>query len=198
MAVATIPCGLAGLLFDDLIEQYLRGYQVIAFTTLFFAGLLLIAEYVSDRLRKNAHQVETMEEGCLETANMTWRQVLWIGVAQALALIPGTSRSGITLTAGFFVGMSRRGAACFSFLLSIPVIVLSGGLEFVKLIKGDAPGTATLSDSLIGAFVSFVVSYLVIKFFMDFLNKFGILPYVVYRVLLGLFLVALIGCGVLN
>ncbi len=198
MAVATIPCGLAGLLFDDLIEQYLRGYQVIAFTTLFFAGLLLIAEYVSDRLRKNAHQVETMEEGCVETANMTWRQVLWIGVAQALALIPGTSRSGITLTAGFFVGMSRRGAACFSFLLSIPVIVLSGGLEFVKLIKGDAPGTATLSDSLIGAFVSFVVSYLVIKFFMDFLNKFGILPYVIYRVLLGLFLVALIGCGVLN
>ena len=146
MAVATIPCGLAGLLFDDLIEQYLRGYQVIAFTTLFFAGLLLIAEYVSDRLRKNAHQVETMEEGCVETANMTWRQVLWIGVAQALALIPGTSRSGITLTAGFFVGMSRRGAACFSFLLSIPVIVLSGGLEFVKLIKGDAPGTATLSE----------------------------------------------------
>lgn len=139
-----------------------------------------------------------MEEGCVETANMTWRQVLWIGVAQALALIPGTSRSGITLTAGFFVGMSRRGAACFSFLLSIPVIVLSGGLEFVKLIKGDAPGTATLSDSLIGAFVSFVVSYLVIKFFMDFLNKFGILPYVIYRVLLGLFLVALIGCGVLN
>lgn len=76
--------------------------------------------------------------------------------------------------------------------------MLSGGLEFVKLIKGDAPGTATLSDSLIGAFVSFVVSYLVIKFFMDFLNKFGILPYVIYRVLLGLFLVALIGCGVLN
>ena len=129
MAVATIPCGLAGLLFDDLIEQYLRGYQVIAFTTLFFAGLLLIAEYVSDRLRKNAHQVETMEEGCVETANMTWRQVLWIGVAQALALIPGTSRSGITLTAGFFVGMSRRGAACFSFLLSIPVIVYLGGLN---------------------------------------------------------------------
>lgn len=197
MAIATIPCGLVGLLFNYLIEMYLRSYQVIAFTTLFFAGLLLVAEYYSDKMNNTKQQVVSLKDACTETANMSWKQVLCIGCAQAIALIPGTSRSGITLTAGFFVGMSRKGAACFSFLLSIPVIVLSATLEFAKLIKGASLGNATLIDAFIGAIVSFVVSYLVIKFFMDFLNRYGIVPYVIYRILLGVFLVFLLGNNIL-
>lgn len=113
--LATIPAGLAGLFLGDLIELHLRSIAVIAFTTIVFGILLGLSDKFSLRA-KNLHQ-------------FTWRSALIVGCAQALALIPGTSRSGITITAALALGFDRIAAARFSFLLAIPVIVLSGGYK---------------------------------------------------------------------
>jgi len=122
-----------------------------------------------------------------------WRDVAVIGLAQALALIPGTSRSGITMTAGLFMGLSREGAARFSFLLSIPVIVLAGGLEALELIEGSAP--VAWGELVAGVLLSFVSALLVIHFFLRIIARMGMMPFVVYRLLLGVVLAGLILAG---
>src|SRR4051812_42830475 len=109
--IATIPIGVAGLIFNDQIENGARNLYLIG-TILIVAGLVLaLAEHVGRRTR--------------DVADVTRRDAIWVGVAQALALVPGTSRSGATITAGLFLGLQREAAARFSFLLSIPAIVLS-------------------------------------------------------------------------
>lgn len=165
----TVPVGLAGLLFGDLVEAHLRSPLVIAATTIAF-GLLLWWADVAGRRRRDEHR-------------LTWRDVLAVGCAQALALIPGTSRSGVTMTAGLAMGLSRTAAARFSFLLSIPVIVLAGGLEAYKgltvQVSVDWPAVA------VGILVSGVSAYLCIHWFLKLLDRVGMLPFVVYRLALG-------------
>ena len=114
---------------------------------------------------------------------------LFIGVAQAVALIPGTSRSGITMTAGLMLGLSRQGAARFSFLLSIPVITLAGGMLTLDLIK--EPGLVDWGAMIIGAVTSAITAYLCIHYFLKLLERMGMLPFVIYRLLLGALLVYL-------
>ena len=109
---ATVPAGLVGLLFNDLIEAHLRSVAVIAATTLIFGLLLGVADKRSSKRQS--------------LSDITLKQALWIGCAQALALIPGTSRSGVTMTAALFLGLTRQAAARFSFLLSIPIITPRG------------------------------------------------------------------------
>jgi undecaprenyl-diphosphatase len=109
--------------------------------------------------------------------------VLIIGAAQALALIPGTSRSGITMTAGLMVGLSREAASRFSFLLSIPVIILAGMLETRELIQAAEP--VDWAALMIGALVSGISAYLCIHYFLAFINRIGMQPFVIYRVVLG-------------
>lgn len=165
----TIPVGLAGLLFNDLVELHLRSPLVIAITTIGF-GLLLWWSDASGKRERDEHTIG-------------WRDVLVIGVAQALALVPGTSRSGITITAALMMGLDRVAAARFSFLLSIPVIVLAGGLETLKLVKlGDGVDWASIA---IGAGVSALSAYLCIRAFIALLERMGMLPFVIYRVVLG-------------
>ncbi|WP_019001068.1 undecaprenyl-diphosphate phosphatase [Succinimonas amylolytica] len=122
---------------------------------------------------------------------------LIIGCAQAIALIPGTSRSGITMTAGYFLRMSPENAARFSFLLSIPVIILSGLMGVKDLITGGAgtEGGAGIMMIAVGTLVSFAVALLVIKLFLKFLTRIGLLPYVIYRILLGIALFAVLGAA---
>ena len=117
---ATVPVGLFGLAFNDAIEQYARSGLVIAAMTIIFG----IALYVADK-----------KSGLKTEYEMTIKLALIVGLAQAIALIPGVSRSGVTMTAALMLGFSHSASANFSFLLSIPVIVLAGGLEAVKLIK---------------------------------------------------------------
>jgi undecaprenyl-diphosphatase len=118
-----------------------------------------------------------------------WLDVLVIGVAQAIALIPGTSRSGITMTAGLFMGLTREAAARFSFLLSIPVIVLAGGLEVLDLIESkQAVDWMALG---LGVALSSVSAFLVIHFFLQALKRIGMWPFVIYRLILGIFLLAI-------
>ena len=122
---------------------------------------------------------------------LTLRDALLIGLAQALALIPGTSRSGITMTAGLLLGLNREASARFSFLLSIPVIVLAGGLEIVGL--AGSPGPVDWGALLMGAVLSGISAYLCIHFFLVFIKRIGMQPFVVYRLVLGVALIWLFG-----
>jgi undecaprenyl-diphosphatase len=168
----TIPVGLAGLLFKDVISEHLRTPIVIAVATLFF-GLLL---WLADR-NKNL----TRDEHSLQ-----WKDVLIIGVAQAIALIPGTSRSGITITAALMLGLTRQSAARFSFLLSIPVIVLAGGLETLDYLK--VASVTDVNFLLMGAMISALSAYACIHFFLKLLEKISMMPFVIYRMILGVVL----------
>ncbi len=169
---ATIPVGLAGLFLHHWVETALRSPIVIAITTIFF-GLIL---WWSDAAQRHQRKLSAIY----------WRDVIVIGVAQALSLIPGTSRSGITLTAGLFSGFTKEAAARFSFLLSIPVILLAGGLETVKLVHSNL-NIDWMSLGL-GVLISAVSGYLCIHYFLKWLNTVGLFPFVLYRIFLGIFL----------
>ena len=178
LLIATVPAGLAGLLLGGFVDQYARSTLLIATTSIVFALLL----YAADR-RAVIHT---------ELDGLQVRTALLIGFAQVLALIPGTSRSGITMTAGRFVGLSRHAASQFSFLLAIPIIAASGLLKTVELLLQDTSSGqwVLLAYSLL---VSALVSYLCIHYFLRFIDRVGFLPFVIYRVLLGVVLFAIYG-----
>jgi undecaprenyl-diphosphatase len=169
IALATVPAAIAGLLFADWIEEHLRSASVVVATLAGFGILMALA----DRFGRQ----ERVYEG------MGVRDALLIGCAQALALVPGTSRSGVTITAAMSLGYKRIDAARFSFLLSVPVILLA------TLYKGAA---IALSDEIIdwGALalataIAAIVAYLTIKFFMHVVAAVGLLPFAIYRLLLA-------------
>ncbi len=172
--LATIPAGLAGLMFKSMIEVYARSPLVIAATTIIF-GLLL---WWADRLRHSG----TIEQ-------LSWHKVLFIGVAQAFALIPGTSRSGVTMTAGLMMGLNRVDCAKFSFYMSIPIIVLSGGLSFYDLVQ--LPQAIDWVSIAVGMVLSFVSALVCIHLFLSAISKMGMLPFVIYRLVLGVILLLL-------
>jgi len=174
--IGTIPVGLVGLLFKDFIETSLRSPIVIATTTVLF-GLTLWWADVYGKRQRDEH-------------TMTFKDILIIGCAQALALIPGTSRSGITITAGLMLGLSRAGAARFSFLLSIPAILLPGLLKTLDMLHATPVSQNGIewNTLFLGALISGITAFFVIRFFLQLLEKTGMLPYVIYRLLLGTFL----------
>lgn len=167
--LGTVPAGLAGLLLDDWISSHLRSGLVIAITTIVFGLVLWWSDAVGRRQRN--------------LPGLTLRDALIIGVAQALALIPGTSRSGITMTAALFLGFNRESAARFSFLLSIPLIAAAGLLKVIELIElGAAADWASIA---LGAAMSFISAVICIHLFLAFLERIGLMPYVIYRMVLG-------------
>lgn len=168
LAVATLPAGLAGLLGKDYIEAHLRSAQVIAWATIGFGLLLGLAD------RRGG--------GAKTLLQITWPLALAIGVAQALALIPGTSRSGITITAALFLGFSRTDSARFSFLLSIPVIALSAAYLGYKMVGQVQVDWAAIG---MGFVVSAASAYLCIRLFMRLIERVGMTPFVIYRLVLG-------------
>ena len=159
---ATVPVGLFGLALNGL---------VIAAMTIIFG----VALYLADK-----------KSGLKTEYEMTIKLALIIGLAQAIALIPGVSRSGVTMTAALMLGFSHSASANFSFLLSIPVIVLAGGLEAVKLLK--TPDALPWSDLAIGAAISGLSAYLCVRLFMALIARVSMLPFVIYRMILGVFL----------
>jgi len=171
--IGTIPVGLAGLSFNDFISDNLRSPLVIAATTIIF-GLAL---FFSDR-----------KVGIKNESDITIKLAILIGIAQAIALIPGTSRSGITITAALFLGFSRVASARFSFLLSIPVIVLAGGLKTLELI--EAKTIVIWSELLLGITLSGVSAYICIYLFLKLISKSSMLPFVLYRLILGIYLLS--------
>jgi len=175
IGLATLPAVIAGLLAKDFIEIELRSELVIAWATIGFGLLLWWAHYQS---------------GQSGFAKIRIREALVIGLAQALALIPGTSRSGITLTAGLWLGLSRRVAAKFSFLLSIPIILGAALIKTKDLLETSDPVAWDLIA--IGVMVSFLSAYLCIRLFLAFIQRVGLLPFVAYRLALGLILLVLL------
>lgn len=174
--LATIPAGLAGVIGNDFIDQHLRSSLVIATTTIGF-GLLL---WYSDKAGSRK----------LDLGKIDLRSALLIGLGQALALIPGTSRSGITMTFALLLGYTRDAAARFSFLLSIPLIAAAGLLKAKELAETGTESQLTLI--LIGTLVAFASAYACIHWFLKLLDKIGFTPFVIYRLLLGCVLLLLV------
>ena len=170
--LGTIPAGLVGLLFKDLIEVYLRSPLVIAATTIIFGLLLFYADKRSKLVR--------------DEYTLSWKDFLVVGGAQAMALIPGTSRSGITITAGLLLGLTREAAARYSFLLSIPIIVLSGLSVTKDLVTGQ--GSVEWGTLLAGTVIAAISAFACIHLFLAYINKLGMTPFVIYRLLLGVLL----------
>lgn len=167
--LGTIPVGLAGLAFKDVVETTLRDPRVLAWALIGFGALLWAADRWGRQTRTEAE--------------LTWWDVAFIGLAQALALIPGTSRSGITMTAGRAAGWTREASARFSFLLGIPVIALAGGLDAVEMAQGDValpPGVLA-----VGFVASAGAAYLTLWAFLAWIRRLGMAPFAVYRFLLG-------------
>lgn len=175
LALGTIPAGLVGLLLYDVIATYARNPLLIAGTAI--GGGLLLA--LADRKGVQERPIGTLG----------WRDALAIGAAQALALAPGTSRSGITLTAALLLGFTRPAAARFSFLLAIPVGILAAGLSVKDLLEGQLPA-GQLLPMAIGVVVSAAAGYLVIDWLLGWLRTRSVMVFVVYRLLLGLTILA--------
>jgi len=169
IGLGTIPAAVAGLLFASWIEANLRDPSVIVYTLSGYGILMAVA----DRFGKSERII----------ADVRIRDAFMIGCAQALALVPGTSRSGVTITAARFMGIRRQDAARFSFLLSAPVILLATLYKGFELVTGEA--AVPWGELAVGALVSAVVAYLSIEFFMRFVSRIGLLPFAVYRLALA-------------
>jgi undecaprenyl-diphosphatase len=169
IGLGAIPAAIAGLLFASWIEANLRDPSIIVYTLAGYGVLMALADRYARR-----------ERGIAE---VRIRDALLIGIAQALALVPGTSRSGITITAGRLLGFERQDAARFSFLLSAPVILLATLFKGAELILGDTP--VAWSELALGVVVSAIVAYLSIEFFMRFVTRIGLAPFAIYRLALA-------------
>lgn len=176
IVIGTIPIVIAGLMFAEQIEKYLRTTEIIAITTIVFALLLAYADRKSRQIR--------------DENQLGWNDVVFIGIAQAFALIPGVSRSGVTMTVGLLLGMTKVAAARFSFLLSIPTILAAIAYKSLKLLSVNmAPDYIAISGVLI---ISALVAYLCIEVFIRMVNIIGMMPFVIYRIILGVFLLSFI------
>jgi undecaprenyl-diphosphatase len=181
IVIGTIPISVFGLAFENEIEEGARSLWLIGSTLILLGLLLLAAEHAGEHERG-------MDQ-------ITARDGILIGLAQAAALVPGVSRSGATLTAGLFLHLERRAAARFSFLLSVPAVVLSGLFQ-IKDIGGEG-GAGTLPTA-IATLLAFVVGYASIAFLLRFLANHSTLVFVVYRVALGAIVLALLGAGAID
>ncbi|MCR5084700.1 MAG: undecaprenyl-diphosphate phosphatase [Succinivibrionaceae bacterium] len=186
LVAATIPAGIAGLVFEQQIATIGRSIEVIAYTTIGYGILLGVASVVNRKLCwRTLLKIEGERADSLR--HVTWPQAMVIGCAQALSIVPGTSRSGITLTAGLLLGLRPEAAARFSFLLAIPVIMASGLLEGYHIIETEGV-VVDYTQMLLGVTISFFVAVCVIHLFMKFISRSGMGIFVFYRIVLGLVL----------
>lgn len=181
LVIATVPISVAGLTFRDQIESGARNLYLIG-TVLIVLGLILA---VADRVGRRVREVEEVGRA----------DAVWVGLAQALALVPGTSRSGATITASLFLGLTRTAAARFSFLMSVPAVVLSGLYGLTELLAG---GDADLVALLVATAVAFVSGYASIALLLRWLGSHSMMIFVVYRVVLGAVVLSLAAAGTIS
>ncbi|WP_309103042.1 undecaprenyl-diphosphate phosphatase [Microbacterium sp.] len=180
--IGSIPIVVLGLLFQDQIETVFRSLWLVAIMLIAFGVLLGVADHVGAKRRK--------------LDDLTLPHGIAFGLAQSLALVPGVSRSGGTITMGLFLGYERAAAARYAFLLAIPAVFGSG---FYQLFKSwGEPSIFSLGDTLAATGIAFVVALGVIAFFMNWISKRSFLPFVIYRILLGVVLLVLLGTGVIT
>lgn len=178
--IGSVPVVVIGLVFKDAIENQLRSLWVIGFTLIAF-GLVLGA---ADRVGKRNRSIESL----------TTKHGVLFGIGQALAVIPGVSRSGGTISMGLLLGYSRQAAARYSFLLAIPAVIASGLYQFLKTYQ-DLPADA-LAATVLATLVSFAVGFSVIVGLLRYLNRGSFLPFVIWRVGLGCLVLTLLATGV--
>lgn len=178
--IASVPAAVIGFLGDKTIEEYLHNSSyaplIIGCGMIFFSLLL----YYIDKTAKLQESIE----------KISLKQSIFIGFAQALALIPGTSRSGVTITAGLWLGLKREDAARFSFLMATPISLGAGLYKLYSLIKLPPVGVSN-TDILLGVIITFVVGLVVIKWLLDYLKNHSMLIFVIYRIIVGLGVVML-------
>ncbi|MBF4573525.1 undecaprenyl-diphosphate phosphatase [Herbiconiux sp. VKM Ac-1786] len=179
--IGSLPIIVLGLLFQDAIETTLRSLWIVAVMLIVFGVLLGIADYVGAKRRR--------------LKDLTVPHGVIFGFAQALALIPGVSRSGGTITAGLFMGYERRAAARYSFLLAIPAVFGSGLYQVYKSI--GEPSVYGPVETLVATVIAFIVGLVVIAFFMSYISKRSFLPFVIYRIVLGVVLIVLLSAGLI-
>ncbi len=173
LLLTIIPAGIVGLFFGDAIEANLRLPVVIGVGLIFWGVVLWIADYLS---RKHGSTKALKHVG--------WKEAVFIGCMQAIALIPGTSRSGITMTAGLFSGLSKKTAAEFSFLMSVPIIMIAG---FVGILDMASASESVAFVPLTAGFISSMLSgFVAIWGLMKILQKWSFMPFVVYRIVVGM------------
>lgn len=180
--IGTIPAGIIGLLIDDY-SEHLRNPIIIACTTIIFG---LVLWYADSSSQKKAQKLLSENKTPRTEHQLNIKIILFIGFAQALALIPGTSRSGITITAALLMGMSRTAAARFSFLLSIPLILAAALLKTIDL--SQSATHLPWLDILLGTALSAISAYFCIHYFIKLLDSIGMMPFIIYRLFLGVFL----------
>jgi undecaprenyl-diphosphatase len=178
--LGTIPIAVLGLALKDPIENQFRTLELIGTTLIVFGLVMLAAERMSRRDR--------------DLRDITARDGLLIGLAQALALVPGVSRSGATISAGLLLNFDRTAAARYSFLLSVPAVVLSGLFELRHVGEGGTP----LGPPIIATILAFVTGYASIAFLLRYLVRHSIAVFVAYRIVLGAGVIALAASGVIN
>jgi undecaprenyl-diphosphatase len=182
--IGSIPIGVLGLLFQDDIETTFRDLRIVAISLVAFSLVL----YWADRVGRKRRELE----------HLTVRDGLLFGLAQAMALVPGVSRSGGTITMGLFLGYTRAAAARYSFLLAIPAVLGSGFFQVYETFTGDVAGeTISWGPTVLATVIAFGVGLSVIAWLLRYLDRGTFTPFVVYRVVLGLALLTLVGVGVL-
>jgi undecaprenyl-diphosphatase len=183
--VGSIPIVVLGLLFQDDIETTLRDLRIVAICLVAFSLILFWADRVGAKKR--------------ELTDLTVPHGIGFGFAQAMALIPGVSRSGGTITAGLFLGYSRAAAARYSFLLAIPAVLGSGLFQAYEALTGDVAGQGvSWGPTILATGIGFGVGLTVIAWLLRYLDRGSFTPFVVYRIVLGLAVLALVGTGVLD
>ncbi|MFD2091393.1 undecaprenyl-diphosphate phosphatase [Blastococcus deserti] len=183
--VGSIPIVVLGLLFQDDIETTLRDLRIVAIALVAFSLILFWADRVGAKKR--------------ELHDLTVAHGVAFGFAQAMALVPGVSRSGGTITMGLFLGYSRAAAARYSFLLAVPAVLGSGFFQVYEALTGDVAGAGVAwGPTALATVIAFGVGLTVIAWLLRYLDRGSFTPFVVYRVVLGLLVLALVGAGVLS
>ena len=185
LIVATIPIGILGVLLRKHIEHHWRTFPVIAWALILLGIVLAFAEWTERRRKQRGQPLRDLAE-------LGWRDAIVVGCFQALALVPGASRSGSTITGGLFLGMKRDTAARFSFLMSLPAVFAAGVFELRKI---HFTSHAEILNVLVSGLSAFIVGYAAVAFLLGFLRRHTTWIFIIYRIALGATLLALLAAG---
>ncbi|MFZ4621251.1 MAG: undecaprenyl-diphosphate phosphatase, partial [Bacteroidota bacterium] len=190
IAAGTVPIVFFGLLLKHQIETSFRSLYVISVSLIVLALVLIVAETYTKKRTARGDKLKSLDD-------LTWKEVMIVGFWQCVALIPGSSRSGTTITGGLFSGMNRETAARFSFLLSLPSVLAAGMLELVKerhtLLSPEIGGM----NLIVATVVSGVVGYASIAFLLNYLKSHTMYLFIVYRIVVGVALLYLLSSGII-
>jgi undecaprenyl-diphosphatase len=175
IAITTIPAIIAGLLLNDVIEGAVRSVGIVAITLLIGAAIMWLA----DRWGRQDRELD----------RLTFPGALGVGVAQTLALVPGISRSGVSISAGMFVGLTRESAARFSFLMATPITAAAGVYEAISLLRGEVPGTVEIAPLIVGMIAALVSGLVAIHVLLRYLRTNSLAVFIAYRIVLAAILV---------